>query len=276
MKRWLPYVMMLAGAGPVAAADHPDLAFDTVVVTADAVRATVANRGSAPSYGCNVDLQLFDSRTHRITGSRRATVGALPPGGRQAVAFRMEPAFAGQTIRLLVDSLNRIGESDERNNYSESVDAPLPRPGPIRIPKDTGSDRRPPVRITGTTLPPRPPAEAKDPAQPQVDLAAEEVTNNGIVMRGTVRNVSALEFNGHRRAILSREMWGSAHLIERADVDERAIPPLVPGEEFVIEVKSPPKHKDARKYVFRLRLEPNDENADNDVVNKTSEVVRID
>jgi hypothetical protein len=276
MKQWLSYAMMLAAATPMVARALPDLALDTVVVTGDAVRAMVANRGAASSFGCNVDLQLFDRRTHRITGSRRSSVAVLAPGASQQVVFRMEPEFAGQEMRLVVDPLGRVLETDERNNHSEVVEAPSPRPGPIHIPKGTGNERKPPVRITGTTLPPRPPAETEDPAQPRVDLAAEAVANNGIVMKGTVRNVSALEFSGHRRGILSRETWGSAHLIERADVAERAVPPLVPGEEFVIEVKSPPTHKDARKYVFRLRLEPGDDNADNDVVNKTSAVVRID
>jgi hypothetical protein len=263
MKRWLPYAVMLAGSVTSAAeVPHPDLAFDTLVVTASSVEGTVVNRGTAPSSGCNVDLQLFDARTHRITGSRRQTLRPLAPGARQKVAFEMEPAFLGQVVRLLADSQGRVGESDERNNVSESVDVPGARPDPIRVPD--------------TTLPRRPPARTADPAQPEVDLAAEAVTTDGVSLKGTVRNVSAREFTGHRKALLSRETWGSAHVIERLDVAARAVPQLVPGEAWSFEVPSPHPLKDARKYIYRLSLDPSDEHSDNDVAQQVREQVRID
>jgi hypothetical protein len=129
--------------------------------------------------------------------------------------------------------------------------------------------RRPPTRGPGTTAP-------ADPAQRTIDLAAESVSSSASTVRGVVRNRGNDHYWGERRAILSREAIGSAHVLDRSDIAEEPVPELAQGEEFVLEVAQPPYLKDARRYVYRLRLSPADDNPANDVASKTVEMVRID
>src|SRR5687768_8505959 len=136
MRRLLPYVVAL-GAAALASAERalPDLVVEDLVVAPPAVRARVVNRGSASAAGCNIELRLFDHQTHRATGlSRRGNVPPVPAGGVAEVSFPYEPAFAGQHVRLTVDSGNRITETDERNNVSAVVRAALPKRPPTRVP----------------------------------------------------------------------------------------------------------------------------------------------
>jgi CARDB len=273
------------------AAAPPDLTLETVVVTADAVKVTVANHGG-PSYGCYLELALFDNETGKQTTTRQQTVKPLRDGGRQTFVFPAEASFANQRFQLEVDSSHRIGESDELNNVSAKIDAPVAKAGPIRIPGKTSSDNRrpPPIRIGGDTEPatakdpvapkdlvaPKEPPPPKDPAQRGVDLVAVSITDNGVEAVGTIRNDSGVTFKGHRTARMTREVKESVHIMERKDYGKVAIPTLAPGEEWRFTTPSLPKRKGAEAYVMRLFLEPRDDYDENDVAEKTVKVVKID
>lgn len=275
------------------AATPPDLSLETVVVTADAIEVTVVNRGG-PSYGCYLELALFDNASGKQVTTRQQVVEPLKDGERQRFVFPAEASFAGHRFQLEVDSSHRVGESDELNNVSAKIDAPVAKAGPIRIPGKTGSDNRrpPPIRIGGDTGPatakdpvapkdlvapkkdaPPPP---KDPVQRGVDLVAVSITDNGVEAVGTVRNDSGVTFTGHRTARMTREVKESVHIMERKDYGKVAIPSLAPGEEWRFTTKSLPKRKGAQAYIMRLWLEPRDDHDDNDVVEKTVKVVKID
>jgi hypothetical protein len=262
MPRLLTSLVALASVPALAAAGQPDLVVEHVVVTPDAVKARVSNRGGGDARSCQVDLRIFDSTTHRATGSRRRDVAALRAGASLEVAFPYEAVFAGQQLRLTVDSQNRVAETDERNNVSEVVAAlaaPLPR--------------KPPTREPGSASPTPAPVDA---AQGSVDLVAEDVRVQDGAVRAVVRNVGNEDFTGRRTAVVSREAWGSAHLLERVEIARRRVPSLDQGEEMVIEAPRPALPKGARRYVYRLRLEPVDSNPDNDVASKTLESTPID
>jgi hypothetical protein len=275
------------------AAAPPDLSLETVVVTADAVKVTVVNHGG-PSYGCYLELALFDNESGKQVTTRQQTVKPLRDGGRQSFVFPAEASFANHRFQLEVDSSHRIDESDELNNVSAKIDAPVAKAGPIRIPGQTGSDNRrpPPIRIGGDSAPAQakdpvapkdpvkpkkdPPPPPKDPAQRGVDLVAVSITDNGVEAVGTVRNDSDVTFKGHRTARMTREVKESVHIMERKDYGKVAIPSLAPGEEWRFTTKSLPKRKRAEAYIMRLFLEPRDEYDHNDVVEKTVKVVKID
>jgi len=245
----------------LTAAAQPDLAFESVVVTRETVKARVVNRGTGDAPGCHIDLRIFDSTTHRATGSRRRSLAPLGAGATVEIAFPYESDFEGHQLRFTVDSQNRVGETNEKNNVSEVVAAPAPLP------------RRPPTRVPGTTAPTPAPV---DPAQPSVDLVAEAVRVQGGTVKATVRNVGNEDFTGHRKAILTREVADASAIAEPVSIAQRSIPNLAQGEEFVVEAPRPPLTKGARTYVYRLRLEPGDANPGNDAVLETVEVVPID
>jgi hypothetical protein len=261
------------------AAAPPDLTLETVVVTADAVKVTVVNHGG-PSYGCYLELALFDNDSGKQVTTRQQVVKPLRDGGRQSFVFPAEASFANQRFQLEVDSSHRIGESDELNNVSAKIDAPVAKSAPIRIPGKTESDGRrpPPIRIGGDTAPPqaKDPVKPKDPAQRGIDLVAVSITDNGVEAVGTIRNDSGVTFKGHRTARMLREVKEGVHIMERKDYGKVAVPSLAPGEEWRFTMPSLPKRKGAEAYVMRLFLEPRDDYDENDVAEKTVKVVKID
>jgi len=312
MKTRLSALLVALLATPLYAQGAPDLALGAVIVTGGGVKVSVANRGNAPSYGCYLELALFDAAGERAD-SRRQTLKPLPPGQSQEVIFPAEAAFAGMRFQLIVDSSNRIRESDEDNNISEMVDAPaagappirIPgahqegggRPGPIRIPPADGGGRPAPIRVgdppaanasrpapvqipgktadTGSKPAPiRIPG--KDPAQFQIDLVAVKVSDNGIETTGIIRNDGSLAFTGKRKASLVRETRGSSHVLEVTTVATQDVPHLAAGQTWEMKAKSLRNVKGAKTYTWWLVLNPSDHNGDNDSVSKTVKVVAID
>ena len=278
--RW-PALLASLLATPLYAQGAPDLALGAVVVSGGRIEVSVINRGDAPSYGCYLELALFDAAGRRAD-SRRQTLKPLPPGDRQEVSFPTEPTFSGKRFQITVDSSNRVPESDEDNNASEMVDAPVTGAPPIRIPgaQQGGGGRPAPIRIgpppTGSHVKPPIKIPGKDPAQLQVDLVAVKVADNGIEATGIVRNDGAVEFTGRRTARLTRETRGSSHVLEQLTIAEQEVPLLAPGQTWEMKVKSPKKVKGARSYTYFLNLEPNDHHGDNDYVTKMVKVVAID
>lgn len=313
MRRVLSLAVFLASA--VALADErparlraPDLSLESLVVTPEGVTVTVVNSGG-PANGCYLELALYDKQTWNQVDTRRQTVKPLGTGERQAFEFPAEAAFAGKRFQLVVDSSERIGESNESNNASAKLDAPVAKGAPIRIPGKSAEaeEKAPPVRIPGKSEGRRPPpirigkdpAEAKtphtppppikvpggeqqkkappaDPGQPEIDLVAVSVSDNGNESVGTIRNDGPGTFSGYRTARLIREVMGGAHMLERKVYAEALVPRLAPGETWRLTAESLPKSKAATGYLYRLALDPVDDNPDNDWVEKSIKVVKFD